>query len=245
MSWFYSAGGEQKGPVEIAEFESLIASGVIRPETLVWQPGMPNWQSASETRPDLLPPSIPGTLSAGTLSGTLSMPMYAAGPPALTGGRLYGGFWLRLLARFIDGLVLFIPSFTVIMLVMGTSFFTSLLAGDFSVLTRGTSMFIVAGLINAAMYAAYEAFTTSTYGGTLGKMALGLRVILPDGGMLNLQQALIRHLIYAGGSILGALVPMASVLNGLWILADNVSAAFDPQKRALHDRIANTFVVKK
>ena len=38
---------------------------------------------------------------------------------------------------------------------------------------------------------------------------------------------------------------MAGFLNALWMVADNVSAAFDPQKRALHDRIANTFVVKK
>ncbi len=239
MSWFYSAGGEQKGPVEVAEFESLIATGVIRPETLVWQPGMPNWQAASEARPDLLPPGIPG----------VPAPMYSSAPPAMgaaiVGGRLYAGFWIRVLARIIDGFVLLIPSFTVFLLVVGASFFQSLFAGDFGVLSAGGPMFIVAGLINAIMYAAYEAFTTSTYGGTLGKRALSLRVILPDGGMLNLQQALIRHLIYAGGSILGALVPMASFLNGLWMLVDNVSCAFDPQKRTLHDRIANTFVVKK
>ena len=238
MAWFYSAGGEQKGPIEVAEFESLIATGVIRGETLVWQPGMPNWLTASAARPDLLPPAIPGQFSP--------VPMYAAEVPAvMTGGRQYGGFWLRLLARFIDGLVLMIPSVTVMILVVGTSFFTSIMGGDFSVLTGGTPMFIVAGLINACMYAAYEAFLTSTYGGTLGKMALGLRVILTDGSMLNLQQALIRHLIYAGGGIIGALVPMAGFLNALWMVADNVSAAFDPQKRALHDRIANTFVVKK
>ena len=103
---------------------------------------------------------------------------------------------------------------------------------------------LVAGLINAIMYAGYEAFTTSTYGGTLGKLALSLRVILPDGGMLSLQQALIRHLIYAAGSIV-SIIPFAGIFGGLWTLVDNVSAAFDPQKRALHDRIATTFVVKK
>ena len=245
MAWFYSAGGEQKGPVEVAEFESLIATGIIRAETLVWQPGMPNWLAASAARPDLLPPAMPGQLSPMPMP----VPIYGAQVPATTGatmgGRQYGGFWLRLLARLIDALVLMIPSVTVMILVVGTSFFTSVMGGDFSVLTSGTPMFIVAGLINACMYAAYEAFLTSTYGGTLGKMALGLRVILTDGSMLNLQQALIRHLIYAGGGIIGALVPMAGFLNVLWILVDNVSAAFDPQKRAVHDRIANTFVVKK
>ena len=237
MAWFYSVGGEQKGPVEVAEFETLIATGVIRAETLVWQPGMPNWQTASAARPHLLPPAIPGQFSP--------VPVYVVAPPSVADGRQYGGFWLRLLARIIDGVVLMIPSVTVMVLVLGTSFFSSVMGGDFSVFTNGAPMFIVAGLINACMYAAYEAFLTSTYGGTLGKMALGLRVILPDGGLLSLQQALIRHLIYAGGGIIGALVPMAGFLNGLWMLADNVSAAFDPRKRALHDRIANTFVVKK
>ena len=234
MSWFYSAGGEQKGPVEQSEFEALIATGAIRPETLVWQPGMPNWQSAADTRPDLLPPALPGNLNP--------VPVYVVAPSA--NGRQYGGFWLRFLARIIDALVLLIPSMLVFVLVLGGSFFTALLGGDFSVLTGGAPMMIVAGLINAMMYAAYEAFTTSTYGGTLGKLALNLRVILPDGGMLNLQQALIRHLIYAAGSLIG-IIPLVGFLGVLWTLVDNVSAAFDPQKRALHDRIANTYVVKK
>ena len=219
--------------MEQAEFESLIATGAIRPETLVWQPGMPNWQSAADTRPDLLPPALPGMSP---------VPVYVTPPPG--SGRQYGGFWLRFLARIIDSLVLLIPSLLVFLLVLGTSFFTALLGGDLSVLTGGAPMMLVAGLINAIMYAGYEAFTTSTYGGTLGKLALSLRVILPDGGMLSLQQALIRHLIYAAGSIV-SIIPFAGIFGGLWTLVDNVSAAFDPQKRALHDRIATTFVVKK
>jgi uncharacterized RDD family membrane protein YckC len=234
MSWFYSAGGEQKGPVEVAEFESLIAQGVIRPETLVWQPGMPNWQPASEARPDLLPPAIPGVPAP--------VPVYTMDP---TAGRRYGGFWIRVLARIIDFFILLIPSCIVFVLVVGTGFFAALLEGNISVLTEGGPMLMVASLLNALMYAAYEAFTTSNYGGTLGKMALGLRVIQPDGSNLNLQQALIRHLIYAGGGIIAAIIPFTGVLNGLWVLVDNISVAFDPQKRALHDRIAKTFVVKK
>ena len=62
--------------------------------------------------------------------------------------------------------------------------------------------------------------------------------------MLNFQQALIRHVIYAIGSLVG-LIPLVGFVGVLWTLVDNVSAAFDPQKSALHDRIANTYVVKK
>jgi uncharacterized RDD family membrane protein YckC len=234
MAWFYSAGGEQKGPVEAGEFEALIAAGTIRPETLVWQPGMPNWQPASDARPDLLPPMLPGVPS-------VPAPMYASETPALIGGRRYGGFWIRFLARFIDGLILMIPSIVVIVLVVGTSFFESIFSGDISSIMQTAPLFLVAGLINAAMYAAYDSFSTSTYGGTPGKLVLGLRVILLDGSMLNLQQALIRHLIFAAGSIIGAVIPFAA----LWYCADNIPAAFDLEKRALHDRIVKTLVVKK
>ncbi len=234
MPWFYSAGSEQKGPVEDAEFESLIASGVIRPETLVWQPGMPNWQPASAVRTDLLPPALPATLEP--------VPVYVAQPPD---GRRYGGFWIRFLARIIDGLVLLIPQLAVIVLVAGTGFVTAIMNGDFTALMEGGGVLTAATLINAVLYAAYEAYLTSNYGGTLGKLALGLRVCLLDGSPLNLQQALIRHLIYAGGGIIGALIPAIAFLNGLWVIVDTVSAAFDPQKRALHDRIAKTLVVKK
>ncbi len=236
MPWFYSAGSEQKGPVEDAEFESLIASGVIRPETLVWQPGMPNWQSASAVRGDLLPPALPPSLD--------TPPAYLPAP-AVSDGRRYGGFWIRFLARIIDGLVLIIPQLAVIVLVAGTGFITAIMNGDFAALTEGGGVFTAATLINAVLYAAYEAYLTSNYGGTLGKLALGLRVCLLDGSPLNLQQALIRHLLYAGGGILGALIPAIAFLNGLWVIVDTVSAAFDPQKRALHDRIAKTLVVKK
>ncbi len=240
MSWFYSAGGEQKGPVEQADFESLIATGVIRPETLVWQPGMPNWQSAADTRPDLLPPALPGVSAVPAYS----VPAYITPQHPMIAGRLYGGFWIRVLARLVDGLVLMVPSILVIVLVAGTSFFSAILGGDISALTSSAPMLIVAGLINAAMAAAYEAFTTSTYGGTLGKLALGLRVILPDGGMLDLQQALIRYLLYGAGGLIG-LIPVIGLLGSLLTLVDNVSAAFDPQKRTIHDRLAHTFVVKK
>jgi len=250
MSWFYSAGGEQKGPVEQAEFESLIATGVIRPETLVWQPGMPNWQSAADTRPDLLPPALPGAGTVPAYSGpaysvpAYSVPAYMTPQAPTVTGRLYAGFWIRVLARLIDFLVLMVPSGLVVVLVVGSSFFTALFRGDISVLSTAAPMMVVASLINAVMAGAYEAFTTSTYGGTLGKLALGLRVILPNGGMLNVQQALIRYLLYYAGTLIG-LIPFIGLLGTLLTLVDNVSAAFDPQKRTIHDRIAHTFVVKK
>ena len=47
MQWFYESGGQRQGPVEAAEFERLISTGTIKPETLVWREGMADWAPLS------------------------------------------------------------------------------------------------------------------------------------------------------------------------------------------------------
>ena len=59
MDWFYSEGGEQKGPVDDAAFRALVANGTIRPDTLVWHEGMADWQPLSEAEPGLAPQVVP------------------------------------------------------------------------------------------------------------------------------------------------------------------------------------------
>src|SRR4051794_10539506 len=43
MQWFYSAHGQQQGPVSPAELEALVRAGTVTAETLVWREGLPNW----------------------------------------------------------------------------------------------------------------------------------------------------------------------------------------------------------
>jgi uncharacterized RDD family membrane protein YckC len=43
MDWYYSDGRQQFGPVTQAEFDTLVASGRIGANTLVWRAGMANW----------------------------------------------------------------------------------------------------------------------------------------------------------------------------------------------------------
>ena len=47
MKWFYVVSGQQVGPVTQEEFDALAQSGTIRPDTLVWREGMPNWVAYS------------------------------------------------------------------------------------------------------------------------------------------------------------------------------------------------------
>src|SRR5258707_15731751 len=44
MEWYYADGGQRVGPVNDTEFQTLCASGKIKPATLVWKAGMAEWQ---------------------------------------------------------------------------------------------------------------------------------------------------------------------------------------------------------
>lgn len=48
--WFYGENGQQSGPVDDAEFSSLIAAQRILPTTLVWREGMPSWVSLAQVQ---------------------------------------------------------------------------------------------------------------------------------------------------------------------------------------------------
>jgi uncharacterized RDD family membrane protein YckC len=80
----------------------------------------------------------------------------------------------------------------------------------------------------------------SVYGQTLGKMALGIRVVGLDGGRVRPHQALIRTLARNG-------VAATTLLGGigkLLPLADPI-AIFTSKRRCLHDYCAQTHVIKK
>jgi len=72
-------------------------------------------------------------------------------------------------------------------------------------------------------------------GQTIGKQALGIRVIRDDGEPLIFATALVRE-------ILGRQLP-AALTSGLYLLIDYMWPLRDPSNQALHDKIGRTFVV--
>jgi len=50
MKWFYADQGQQKGPVEESALNDLVLAGVVRDDTLVWNEGMPTWQTHGSVR---------------------------------------------------------------------------------------------------------------------------------------------------------------------------------------------------
>lgn len=132
----------------------------------------------------------------------------------------YGGFWIRVVAALIDGIVLTI-SFAVIGAVSGLDFFSS----------DPEHFDFQAFAIQIATNWLYEALLTSSErGATLGKMAVGLRIVTEQGARLSFLRATGRY--------------FAKYVSALILGIGFLMVAFTDRKRGLHDMIAGTLVIK-
>ncbi len=210
MKWYYAEGGSQQGPVEETELNRLVTLGTVRADTLVWHEGLASWQPLGVVR---------------------GMPTAAVS----VAGRHYGGFWIRFVARLIDGIILGVINAIVrlpFMLMFGFGTGMGLRGGLGGGLIFGPAMAGIVGmsvLIGLAIGTAYDVYFLSAHGATPGKMALGLRVIRADGSPISPMLALARH--------------FAEWISGIILLIGYIMAAFDFEKRALHDRICETRVI--
>jgi uncharacterized RDD family membrane protein YckC len=138
-------------------------------------------------------------------------------------GMVYIGFWWRFAAATIDGIVLFLVNF-VLGLVAGASMLQTM-----GVENQPFGALVVTQLLGLIVGVSYETILTGKYGATLGKMACKMKVVTADGGRVSYARALGRY--------------FAKMLSGIILLIGYIMAAFDSEKRALHDRICNTRVV--
>jgi len=139
----------------------------------------------------------------------------------------YGGFWIRFAAVLIDGILLAIVNVPLGLLAGGSFTFRPQVVSPFALLA--TQMLVT--LIQLAVGITYETMMIGRYGATLGKMACGLRVVTADGGKVTYLRAFARY--------------WAKLLSQLTIYIGFIIAAFDSEKRALHDHICGTRVVHK
>ena len=141
------------------------------------------------------------------------------------GPAVYGGFWERFAAAFLDGLIIGIPV-AIIQYMLG-EFGNTEYSGD---LFR--AYFSLGNLISIVASWLYAALMESSPGqATIGKKALGLKVTTTDGGRISFGQATGRHF----GKWLSAILLLIGYLMMLW----------DDRKQTLHDKMAGTLVVKR
>lgn len=172
----------------------------------------------------------------------------------------YAGFWSRFGAQLIDFLVV-LPFAAIRML-----FFQSRLAATFE---------FIPGILFEFWFFVYLVYR---YGGTPGKLAVGIRITSANGERIAFRQALLRHapsLVFSGISAVVVATALSQVSDGMyaatpWLQRTRLISVFaphwfryvsvvitlwtwselavmltNPEKRALHDFLAGTVVIKR
>lgn len=261
MQWYYVMDGKRTGPVTDAELKALYQRQQINADTLVWRQGMKAWtalgrllrkKSAPEPASAAAAPSAAAQAAEALEDETPTARCTECGgrfaeddllrlgdalvcarcKPAFTqklkegvtpvGGLEYAGFWIRVGAKLIDGILL-----SILFKILGIPFRMAMAAnpahpwGAFSLYLLGI-MGISAG---------YNTFFLGKWGATLGKMACGLKVVLPNGQPISYLRSF--------GRYFGQLISDIIAILYLMVAADR------NEHRALHDWICSTRVIRK
>jgi uncharacterized RDD family membrane protein YckC len=166
------------------------------------------------------------------------MPAYP--PPSLAFSQPYAGFWLRLVAYIIDGVVLMLGLGVCIGLVAaiaGVGFFRSIgqeMNGAQNVLAPIAVLLILmlVFVFIAATWLYYAWFESSERQATPGKMALGLMVTDMQGRRVTFARASGRFF----AKIITGMIPLC---------IGYIMAGFTEKKQALHDMIASCLVLRR
>jgi uncharacterized RDD family membrane protein YckC len=242
MEWFYANGGNRVGPVSAVTFEGLLRDGVVTGETLVWARGMSDWQRWSDVEPTTgVCANSGGRFFARDLTQVEGRTVSTEAPDsprtraAEAGSHAtmrYAGFWVRFVAKFLDGLLLWVVN-TAANLAWSVAYFGHVVfMPDASQISLRTLLGFQALTIvsSVAIGCAYQCFFLTRHGATPGKMALSLKVVRSDGGPLTSGRAIGRY--------------FSEILSSLILCIGYIMAAFDDEKRALHDRICDTRVIR-
>lgn len=185
-------------------------------------------QSSVEQPPYPLVPGVGGQVPPG----------YPPAPPAAAAQfRGYAGFWIRFLALIIDGAILSVASIPLWMVFAGAVAalgVTHPVPGEEPDPRVALAVLPIFGLFMLAVVGAgwlYEALmTSSSKQGTVGKMALGLKVTDTQGNRITFLRATARY--------------FAKWINGFTLYIGYIMAGFTDRKQGLHDMIASTYVIK-
>ena len=261
MEWFYVKEGERAGPFDDTAFAAVVAAGEVKADTLVWYPGLDNWKPYAEilaaspstqAAPAAVEPAAAtlasdaapvASAACAVCGGTFVLhdlaqfgdrhvcaackPRYVQSLKEGTTGSLvatYAGFWVRFGAIFLDRILI-----GVINMILQTAVTFGLRGGGGNDASAIGAMALV-WLLQFGVSASYETYMVGRYGATLGKMAAKIRVVRADGSPLGYGRAF--------GRFCGKIV--SSIIAGIGFII----AAFDDEKRALHDHMCGTRVIK-
>jgi uncharacterized RDD family membrane protein YckC len=158
-----------------------------------------------------------------TDTGVPPIPSNTAAPPRAS-RFVYGGFWIRSLAYIIDAILIGAIR-SIILIPLGIGIIERPFASPWFFMHLGQ-----AELAGVALSLCYFVFFWTQYGATPGKMILKLKVVNPLGGPITVGQAVGRY--------------FSQILSGLIFGIGFMMAGWDEEKRALHDRLCDTRVIR-
>lgn len=152
----------------------------------------------------------------------------------------YAGFWKRAIAFIIDSIVISIPTTLIsipLMFFKFKDFFTLIQQGDnadpgvaLNAIMQFYGLVILLNLLGVIIFWLYYALMESgKKQATLGKMAMGIKVVGADGGRITFARAT--------GRTFGKYISFAIMYFGCYM------AGFTKKRQALHDLMASTYVV--
>lgn len=234
MEIWIGRDGERHGPYKEDDVRQWLRSGQVSPKDLAWYAGLADWQPLSVLFPDETirapAPANPYAASAAPLlpqTTTTSLEDHA-------------GFWKRVAAYILDAIVLYIPQF-LIQKAFGVDAAQATLqqaalnaGGDLHLIMAAQQQFysamwpaiLLSFMIGWLYFAVCE---SSAWQGTLGKLALGIRVTDLQGKRISFPRALGRY---------AAKIPSFAIL-----FIGVLMVAWTQRKQGLHDMIAGTLVL--
>lgn len=256
MDWYYAESGQTRGPITEEDWSVLVESGRVGPQTMVWHQGLKDWKAYAE----VTPPPDPSEGSAqlvervacrecgkvvpadqalhygelwvcGSCKPVFLQRIREEGRQAATASVHYGGFWIRFAAKLLDGVVLFMiymVLFVAVNIASVTLFRAMPSGGNVGFVLAFTA---VVYLVEIGILVSYSAFFLGKFSATPGKMLCGLKVIRADGGKVTYMRGLARG--------------FGELLSGFILDIGYIIAAFDGEKRALHDHLCSTRVIYK
>ena len=242
MKWFYidtsiTDGDRRQGPYSIDEIRDFVNEGKIKDETLVWHSGETNWKAWKDF-PEASEPPEPteDELLKQTIETLLQSKLNR---------KRYAGFFVRANAFIIDNLILSVVG-ALFLYVMSLAGMVDLSAASEianQYIENPTSTELVSKALElpgmstfftiwSVVQAIYFIVFHAVWGATPGKKLLRIHVEMANGEKLSWAFSIFRFV--------ASIVTQATLIfYGLGYLI----VLIDPQKRALHDFIAQTRVV--
>lgn len=166
--------------------------------------------------------------SSPTPASPYSVPAtsYRAVAPVVGVG--YGGFWIRVVAAIVDGVLLRVVVAPVGMIFGGLGLAGGMMTGmpHMGIGLLGGGITIVLVLFGSWLYEAF--MESSSYQATLGKMIFGMKVTDLNGNRISFERATGRH--------------FAKWLSGMLLCIGFIMVGLTERKQGLHDLLAGTLV---